>query len=500
MRRADRQRHRAAHARASVAHGLVLCGRTALAAGDRDLAALSNLKLARLEGSYAELPGQDREAFRGFARSARKRPSQRAAVAPRATGGRLVGRLAEAAVEFGDRGARAEGAIAIWTQRTGNPEAASIAAPKAACAAGGDRRGAAMPSRRSSPRASAGSRRGCPSFILLLADTDPSGARSTSTRPMWRSRTCGRCCPGSIRSPRNPPSRSTCAASSPPPPRSSWRASRPARRRRGSDARREIVEAFRQAELQSAFGSECLPARAATDLDNLLPGETILYPLLLPDRVELLVVSRDQGGRHRLSPPAAQPRGQPRRRGAAGGAGGADAQLWRGRCLEGASSQLYVILIAPVADRLGPNSLLAVVPDGPLRALPFAALVAPDGRFLVQQTRLSTIPALAFSQPAGGRGDTNLSIVAASLQRAVDLPVGAFTALQGTEEEARIAVRYCRTRRVRARLHARPARRRRSSGRRRAPPWPPTPPSTAAPTAPSSSPMARSSACPSCAT
>ncbi|HEY0325712.1 MAG TPA: hypothetical protein VGC46_07010, partial [Allosphingosinicella sp.] len=41
--------------------------------GDLRLAALSNLKLAQLEGNYADLPGEERETFRAFARERAQR-------------------------------------------------------------------------------------------------------------------------------------------------------------------------------------------------------------------------------------------------------------------------------------------------------------------------------------------------------------------------------------------------------------------------------------------
>jgi CHAT domain-containing protein len=431
-----------------VSHMALSCAaERSLAAGDRALAALSNLKLARLEGAYAELPGQDREAFRGFAleRAQRAIPM---ALEPGAEADRaeLIGRLAEAAVEYGDRGSiELKAAIANLEARAGNPEAASIAASLKARLAllGNDQAGARLHAEQA---IFAESQRPVPARLpllyLLLADTDPARRAQhvnaayvalENLRPLLP-----RLDPLTEESSFSLYMRSVFTAAAEVQLASTTSGTEAVQVRRAQ----EIVETFRQAELQSAFGSECLPARAATDLENLLPGETILYPLLLPDRVELLVVSRDQAGgtEYRRLPPNRN-------------ATRADVarlveqvaltlSYGEGEAWKAPARQLYDILIAPVADRLGPDRLLAVVPDGPLRALPFAALVAPDGRFLVQQTRLSTIPALAFSQPSEGRRDTELSIVAASLQREVDLPVGAFTALQGTEEEARIAVRY----------------------------------------------------------
>ena len=215
----------------------------------------------------------------------------------------------------------------------------------------------------------------------------------------------------------------------------------------GDEARRirraqEIVEAYRQAELQSAFGNECLPPRDALRLDQLRPGEIILYPLLLADRVELLYVAGVEGGApsfRRLAPNTGTNRTEIAKLVeslvlAMGRPGNED---WRP-----AARRLYDLLIAPVADRLGPDSMLAIVPDGALRALPFAALVGPDGRYLVEQTRLSLIPALAYSQPEGGRRGDRLNVVAASLQQEMALPAGWFGALAGTGREADIAVQY----------------------------------------------------------
>jgi len=420
----------------------------ALAAGDRSLAALSNLKLARLEGAFAELPGQDRDAFRGFARERAQQAIPLALDLPDGAGGAaLVGRLAETAVEFGDTGsAELQQAIASLAARANDPESVSISAAlqarlallgkDAAAARAHAERAILAESRRPVPAR-------LPLLYLLLADTDPARRPQhvnaayvalENLRPLLP-----RLDPLTEESSFALYMRSVFTAAADIQLAGTGGSAETSRIRRAQ----EIVETFRQAELQSAFGSECLPARASADLDNLQPGETILYPLLFPDRIELLLLSNDgagQGVTYRRLPP--------NRDVTRGDVGRLVEQValtlsyGEGDSWKAPARRLYDLLIAPVADRLSPDGLLAVVPDGPLRALPFAALLAPDGRFLVQQTRLSTIPALAFSQPAGSSTDTQLSIVAASLQREVDLPVGAFAALEGTEAEARIAVRY----------------------------------------------------------
>ena len=416
-------------------------------AGDASLSALSNLKLARLEGAFGDLPGQDRAAFRTFAR---ERAQRTIATALTLDNGpeqvELIGRLAETALENGDRGgAEVEAALAALGGRAGDPQAASIAAAIRARLAltRGD-----MPAARAQAEAAilAESRRGVPARLplhyLVLADADPDRRAShvhaayvalDNLRPLLP-----RLDPLTEESSFTLYMRSVFAAAADVQLASATGGDETASIRRAQ----EIVEAYRQAELQSAFGSECLPARVASDLDGLRPGETILYPLLLADRVELLVVSGGGPGRgaqyRRLPPNRAVNRADVARlveQVAVPLSYGED-NGWRE-----AARRLYDILIAPVAAQLAPDGMLAVVPDGSLRALPFAALVAPDGRYLVQQTRLSVIPALAFSQPAGGQRGAGLNIVAASLEREMDLPAGSFAALDGTAEEARIAVR-----------------------------------------------------------
>jgi CHAT domain-containing protein len=432
-----------------VSHLALSCaGERALAAGDRNLAALSQLKLARLEGAYAELPGQDREAFLGFARERAQGAIPLALQLPEgADRAALVGRLAEAAVEFGDTGSpELQSAIAALAARTSDPEALSIAAAlqgrlalaakDAPAARAHTERAILAESRRPVPAR-------LPLLYLLLADSDPARRAQhvnaayvalENLRPLLP-----RLDPLTEESSFSLYMRGVFTAAADVQLEGAGALGEASRIRRAQ----EIVETFRQAELQSAFGSECLPARAAADLENLEPGETILYPLLFADRVELLVVSNDgKGGgvTYRRLPPNRNANRSDVARLVEQVA--LTLSYGEGDGWKAPARRLYDLLIAPVADRLGPDSLLAVVPDGPLRALPFAALLAPDGRYLVQQTRLSTIPALAFSQAGGERSDEGLRIVAASLQRKVDLPVGAFTALEGTEEEARIAVRH----------------------------------------------------------
>lgn len=200
----------------------------------------------------------------------------------------------------------------------------------------------------------------------------------------------------------------------------------------------QILEAYRQAELQSVFGSECIPARDPLKPETLRPGEVLLYPILLPDRLELLYVAGGEGGaQFRRLPPNRNVNRQSVARlveTAVVSLSGGEDDRWRA-----ASRQLYDILVKPVEGELKDGSLLAVVPDGALRSLPFSVLIDGEGRYLVQKTRVAIAPALAYSQAGGFDQAQNQQLVAASLELEVRLPAGRFEKLEGTAAEARVA-------------------------------------------------------------
>jgi CHAT domain-containing protein len=206
------------------------------------------------------------------------------------------------------------------------------------------------------------------------------------------------------------------------------------------DSVQQIVEAYREAELQSALGSECLPLRSPVRPADLASGEVLLYPLVFDDRIELIIATGgDAAGerRFRRLPPNRNVSRQEIARLAERltvelNSGASD--KWREP-----ARRLYDLLIKPVEAHLTGSSTLAIIPDRTLRGVPFAALLAGDGQYLVQRTALSVAPALAFSQPGPASTAERVSIVAASLQKQVSLPAGVFPALTGTSGEAKIA-------------------------------------------------------------
>jgi CHAT domain-containing protein/tetratricopeptide (TPR) repeat protein len=73
---------------------------------------------------------------------------------------------------------------------------------------------------------------------------------------------------------------------------------------------------------------------------------------------------------------------------------------------------LYDTLLAPVAKQIAGATALVIAPDGPLWDLPFQALVAPDGRYLIEQSAITLVPSFSAlramtrankTAPAAGR-------------------------------------------------------------------------------------------------
>jgi CHAT domain-containing protein len=201
----------------------------------------------------------------------------------------------------------------------------------------------------------------------------------------------------------------------------------------------EVVEAYRQAEVQSALGADCVPPREPVHPSELRPDEVLLYPILLPDRVELIYARGSAGGAaayRRLSVRGADREAVARlAKALVESASGETGDAWREP-----ARQLYRLFIKPIEGELKPTGTLVIIPDGVLRSVPFAALVDDNGRFLVERTAVTVAPALSYSQPGADRGRKPLTIIAASLQKKVSLPAGEFPKLEGTAEEGRVAV------------------------------------------------------------
>jgi CHAT domain-containing protein len=158
---------------------------------------------------------------------------------------------------------------------------------------------------------------------------------------------------------------------------------------------RDVVELFKVAELRDYFRDDCVDLALAkvTKLDVLAQSAVIVYPILLPDRTELLVSLRS--GLKRVTVPV-----------------GADRVTQEVRQLRRKlekrttreflphAQQLYDWLIRPLEPDLDAarTKTLVFVPDGALRTIPMAALH--DGqRFLIARYALATTPGLNLTEP-----------------------------------------------------------------------------------------------------
>jgi CHAT domain-containing protein len=158
---------------------------------------------------------------------------------------------------------------------------------------------------------------------------------------------------------------------------------------------RGTVEQFKSAELREYFGDECVAAArpGTTALEQVAPDTAIVYPILLPDRTELLISLPT--GLKRIGRPVAGSQLEQR------------VTIFRNaleerdplRYLQHAQ-QLYSWLIQPLEADLAARHIqtLVFVPDGALRLLPWAALH--DGQqFLVEKYGLAITPTLTLTEP-----------------------------------------------------------------------------------------------------
>ena len=155
---------------------------------------------------------------------------------------------------------------------------------------------------------------------------------------------------------------------------------------------REAVESMRQSEMQDFLGDRCTVEEA--DAALLEPGAVALYPVLLPDRVELLVQTRD--GVRRVTHTVPQARVIAAARDLAQALrSGQDGYLVPAR-------RLYDWLVRPVQGALDGMHTLVVVPDGALRLVPFAVL--DDGeRPLLQRVAIATVTGMSMTDAGRGR-------------------------------------------------------------------------------------------------
>jgi CHAT domain-containing protein len=176
---------------------------------------------------------------------------------------------------------------------------------------------------------------------------------------------------------------------------------------------RATVELFKAAELRDYFQDDCVEAaeQRSTPLDVISRQAVVVYPILLPERLELLV-NLPSGLKRYAVPVAASTLERTARR-------FRERLQHRARRYLRDAQELYDWLIRPFAAALQslPVETLVFVPDGVLRTIPMAALHDGD-QFLVQKYALAVTPGLDLTDPRP-MPQRNVRVLAGGLTQAM---------------------------------------------------------------------------------
>jgi CHAT domain-containing protein len=156
---------------------------------------------------------------------------------------------------------------------------------------------------------------------------------------------------------------------------------------------RQTMELLKAAELQDYFQDNCVTALQSrtTNLDNVQERTAVLYPILLKDRLEILLSFSDGMQRTVVDIGADTLREKINKFRVQLVNLGSDEYL-------GLARELYDILIRPMQPKLEARKIdtLVIVPDSALRTIPIAALH--DGkRFLIAKYALAVTPGLTLT-------------------------------------------------------------------------------------------------------
>jgi CHAT domain-containing protein len=158
---------------------------------------------------------------------------------------------------------------------------------------------------------------------------------------------------------------------------------------------RDTVELFKVAELQDYFQDDCVQAARshATGLELVSKTAAVIYPIMLPDRLEILV-SLPSGMLRKTVPVGAEALTE-------------EIRAFRNFLEKRSTRQylshaktLYGWLIEPIEPLWADAGIdtLVIVPDGALRTIPLAALH--DGtQFLIKKYAVATTPGIMLTDP-----------------------------------------------------------------------------------------------------
>jgi len=184
---------------------------------------------------------------------------------------------------------------------------------------------------------------------------------------------------------------------------------------------RDTIEELKETELQDYFRDSCVTSFEAKRraVETIAPGTAVLYPISLPDRLEMLVSFGEEQQQFTIGVPEPSLRQEVRR----------FRELLEKRTTNEylvPARQLYDQIIRPIEPVLTAHRVdtLVVVPDEVLRIVPFAALHDGTG-FLVDRYATAIAPSLKLVEPkplTPGTGTALVLGISQSVQGYVDLP------------------------------------------------------------------------------
>lgn len=190
---------------------------------------------------------------------------------------------------------------------------------------------------------------------------------------------------------------------------------------------RTAIEQLKSAELQDYFQDRCVAnfKEKSRGLEDIAEKTAVLYPILLPDRTELIVSFSDglkqfiiPVGDEKMTNEINEFRAKLEKR--------TTFQYLK------SAKQLYQWLIAPLTSELSSRHIetLVIVPDGAFRTIPFAALY--DGNtYLIEHFALATTPSLTLTDPRALPANEHLELLLNGLTQSVQ----GFAALPNVEKE-----------------------------------------------------------------
>jgi CHAT domain-containing protein len=201
---------------------------------------------------------------------------------------------------------------------------------------------------------------------------------------------------------------------------------------------RDTIERLKETELQDYFRDSCITSfiQKQRAIETIAPGTAVIYPIALPDRLELLVSFGDEQRQFTVPIPETALRDEVQR----------FRELLEKRTTNEylvPARQIYDQIIRPIEPVLAAHQIdtLVVVPDYTLRTVPFAALH--DGKtFLVDRYATAVAPSLRLTDPRplkAGSGTALVLGISRSVQGYVPLPnvereVAAVHDIEGGEE------------------------------------------------------------------